>query len=246
MYSMTCLFMMASKSQLMIVWRLPGLCWEEKDRLPAFLKTGHTLDTFHGLGTDFSFKQLLNNFAGIRDNTNFMFLTDTGIFFGPFAFLVTSSFINLETSCTVMVIELSETLGTWEGDGICYLILSYTQRQKRRGSPYLSTSQPFIIVDTTALTLFMIGDLPEFVRSSLFIIRLGLYCSGVATILISLAFLRSKLRLNLLLCMTNTFNIQLRIRPFRQCILTSRCDRLFYTYLNQNYYYGYFCFWSFL
>lgn len=48
----------------------------------AFLKPGHTFDTFHSLGTDFSFRQRLNNFAKIGDKSEPIFLkTTTGIVF---------------------------------------------------------------------------------------------------------------------------------------------------------------------
>lgn len=55
--------------------------------MPAFLKTGHTLGSFHRLGKDFSFKQRLNNFDRIGDSSGLMFLkTTTGILSEPEAF----------------------------------------------------------------------------------------------------------------------------------------------------------------
>lgn len=68
---------------------------EEKERLPAFLKTGKTLGTFYNFGKDFSFKQLLNNFSRIGDNSGLIFLRAT-TFLGS----------RLETSRVVMKVLL--------------------------------------------------------------------------------------------------------------------------------------------
>lgn len=62
--------------------------WEGNDHMSEFLKTGHTLDTFHNLGKNFSFNQRLNNFAKIADIFRLIFLmSTTGILSGSLDFL---------------------------------------------------------------------------------------------------------------------------------------------------------------
>lgn len=60
---------------LIVVWKslLIGLYWEGKDLSSPFLKTGHTLDTFHGLGKDFTLKKWLNR-ERQRENNWLLFL----------------------------------------------------------------------------------------------------------------------------------------------------------------------------
>lgn len=60
-------------------------CDEDK-RSIVFLK----VDTFHKLGMHFSFRQRLNSFASIGDNSGLVILRTTGILFGPVACLGSS------------------------------------------------------------------------------------------------------------------------------------------------------------
>lgn len=62
-----------SKSLLIILRRGMGLYLEGKDFSTAFLKTGHTLDSFHGLGKNLSFKERLNNLARTGYNSGLIF-----------------------------------------------------------------------------------------------------------------------------------------------------------------------------
>lgn len=49
--------------------RLIGRYCNKQERSPVFLKTWHTVETFYGLGKLLSFRQQLNSFAKIEDNS---------------------------------------------------------------------------------------------------------------------------------------------------------------------------------
>lgn len=61
---------------------------DKNDHSPAFSKTGHTVDIIHRLGKHLVFRQQLNSFAKIVDNSRLIFLrTNIEILFRPVAFL---------------------------------------------------------------------------------------------------------------------------------------------------------------
>lgn len=111
-------------------------------RSPVFLKITSTLDTFHRLGKDFSFKQWLNNFTKIGDSSGLIFLMTTiEMLSGPVAFLGSRLLINLLIISRAVVntteIVLSETEEVGKMDVQCFLMLSQRKRLRRRASRYL-------------------------------------------------------------------------------------------------------------
>lgn len=77
-YSRSCLttflLIIASKNLLMTLRKLMGRYYDGDECSLMFLKTGHILDTFHSLGKDFFFRQQLNNFIKMGDNSGLIFL----------------------------------------------------------------------------------------------------------------------------------------------------------------------------
>lgn len=70
----TFLLIIASKNFLMTLRKLMGRYYDGDECSFMFLKTGHILDTFHSLGKDFFFRQQLNNFTKMGDNSGLIFL----------------------------------------------------------------------------------------------------------------------------------------------------------------------------
>lgn len=74
-----------------------------EDRFLALLNIGHTLIPYHMLGKDFSFKQQLNNFSVIRDNSGLIFgRKTTEILSRSVVFVGSRLVIRLETSLAEM------------------------------------------------------------------------------------------------------------------------------------------------
>lgn len=72
----------------MTLRRLMERYCDEDEHPSTFLKTDQTADNFHRLGKNVSFRQRLNNFIRIGDNSGIRFLDRiTGILSGSVAFV---------------------------------------------------------------------------------------------------------------------------------------------------------------